>query len=36
MPSGGMGLWMATPGVLILLWLLAQKIMGESIEAAPC
>lgn len=32
---GGMGLWMATPGVLILLWLLAQKIMGESIGGRP-
>ena len=32
---GGMGLWMAAPGVLILLWLLAQKIMGESIGGRP-
>jgi hypothetical protein len=32
---GGMGLWMATPGVLILLWLLAQKIMGEAIGGRP-
>jgi len=32
---GGMGLWMATPGVLILLWLLVQKIMGESIGGRP-
>ena len=32
---GGMGLWMATPGGLILLWLLAQKIMPEAIGGRP-
>ncbi|MEX8192858.1 glycosyltransferase family 2 protein [Comamonas guangdongensis] len=32
---GGMGLWMATPGFLILLWLLVEKIMGESIGGRP-
>ena len=32
---GGMGLWLATPGFLILCWLLVEKIMGESIGGRP-
>ena len=32
---GGMGLWLATPGFLILFWLLIEKIMGESIGGRP-
>lgn len=32
---GGLGLWLATPGVLILLWLLAQKLMGDAIGGRP-
>ena len=32
---GGLGLWLATPGVLILLWLLLQKLLGEDIGGRP-
>lgn len=32
---GGLGLWLATPGVLILLWLLLQKLMGHDIGNRP-
>ena len=32
---GGLGLWMATPGVFILAWLLVQKVMGEDIGGRP-
>ena len=32
---GGMGLWLATPGFLILCWLLVEKIMGDSIGGRP-
>ena len=32
---GGMGLWLATPGVLILGWLFVQKLLGESIGGRP-
>lgn len=32
---GGLGLWLATPGVLILAYLLALKIGGESIGGRP-
>ena len=32
---GGLGLWLATPGALILLWLLALKIGGEDIGGRP-
>lgn len=32
---GGLGLWLATPGALILLWLLLQKMMGHDIGNRP-
>ena len=32
---GGLGLWLATPGLLILLWLLLQKLLGEDIGGRP-
>ncbi len=32
---GGLGLWLATPGALIVLWLLVQKLMGEDIGGRP-
>jgi glycosyltransferase involved in cell wall biosynthesis len=32
---GGLGLWLATPGVLILLWLLLQKLLGHDIGSRP-
>jgi glycosyltransferase involved in cell wall biosynthesis len=32
---GGLGLWLMTPGVLIMLWLLAQKILGNDIGGRP-
>ncbi|WP_334133474.1 glycosyltransferase family 2 protein [Tepidimonas sp.] len=32
---GGLGLWLLTPGALILLYLLALKLMGESVGARP-
>ncbi|MGD9772985.1 glycosyltransferase family 2 protein [Diaphorobacter sp.] len=32
---GGLGLWMAAPGALILTWLLVQKLMGEDIGGRP-
>jgi glycosyltransferase involved in cell wall biosynthesis len=32
---GGLGLWLATPGVLILLWLLLDKLMGHAIGGRP-
>ncbi len=32
---GGLGLWLATPGALILLWLLIQKLLGNAIGARP-
>ncbi|WP_416401420.1 glycosyltransferase family 2 protein [Alicycliphilus denitrificans] len=32
---GGLGLWLATPGALILLWLLLQKLMGHDIGNRP-
>ena len=32
---GGMGLWMATPGLLILAWLFVQKLMGTPIGGRP-
>ena len=32
---GGLGLWLATPGVLILGWLLVQKLLGEDIGGRP-
>ncbi|HMT82925.1 MAG TPA: glycosyltransferase family 2 protein [Ottowia sp.] len=32
---GGLGLWLAAPGVLILLWLLLQKLLGEDIGGRP-
>lgn len=32
---GGFGLWLATPGLLILAWLLVEKIMGASIGGRP-
>lgn len=28
---GGLGLWVATPGAMILAWLLTQKLAGEAI-----
>ncbi len=32
---GGLGLWLAAPGVLILLWLLGDKLMGQDIGGRP-
>lgn len=32
---GGVGLWLAVPGTLILLWLLLEKLMGEDIGGRP-
>lgn len=32
---GGLGLWLATPGVLILMWLLLQKLLGHDIGSRP-
>ena len=32
---GGLGLWLAVPGVLILLWLLGDKLMGHDIGGRP-
>lgn len=32
---GGLGLWLAAPGALILSWLLLQKFMGEDIGGRP-
>ena len=32
---GGLGLWLAMPGVLILLWLLLDKLMGHAIGWRP-
>lgn len=32
---GGLGLWLAAPGMLILLWLLAVKLAGEDIGGRP-
>lgn len=32
---GGLGLWLAAPGVLILGWLLVQKLLGEDIGGRP-
>jgi len=32
---GGLGLWLATPGMLILAWLLVQKLLGADIGGRP-
>ncbi|MBU4423354.1 MAG: glycosyltransferase, partial [Gammaproteobacteria bacterium] len=32
---GGLGLWLAAPGGLILTWLLVQKLLGEDIGGRP-
>ena len=32
---GGLGLWLAMPGVLILLWLLLDQLMGHAIGGRP-
>ncbi|MEG0199262.1 MAG: glycosyltransferase family 2 protein [Comamonas sp.] len=32
---GGFGLWLAIPGVLILMWLFVEKLMGEDIGGRP-
>ena len=32
---GGLGLWLATPGLLIMAWLLVAKLAGESIGGRP-
>jgi len=32
---GGLGLWLAAPGALILAWLLALKVSGEDIGGRP-
>ena len=32
---GGLGLWLATPGALILLWLLGLKLFGHDIGGRP-
>ena len=32
---GGLGLWLATPGMLILLWLLIDKLFGHDIGGRP-
>ena len=32
---GGLGLWLATPGFLILAYLFVVKLMGESIGGRP-
>lgn len=32
---GGLGLWLAAPGALILLWLLVEKLLGEDIGGRP-
>lgn len=32
---GGAGLWLAAPGVLILLWLFVEKLLGHDIGGRP-
>jgi len=32
---GGLGLWLAAPGVLILLWLFGLKLLGHDIGGRP-
>ena len=32
---GGLGLWLATPGMLILAWLFVVKLMGDDIGGRP-
>lgn len=32
---GGLGLWLLTPGLLILAYLLGVKLMGEDIGSRP-
>ena len=32
---GGLGLWLAAPGALILLWLLIDKLLGHDIGGRP-
>lgn len=32
---GGLGLWLAIPGMLILAWLLVQKLLGADIGGRP-
>lgn len=32
---GGLGLWLATPGALIMLWLLVCKLLGQDIGGRP-
>jgi len=32
---GGLGLWLAAPGTLILLWLLVEKLLGDDIGGRP-
>ena len=32
---GGVGLWLVAPGMLILAWLLLQKLMGHEIGGRP-
>ncbi|MDR2128622.1 MAG: glycosyltransferase family 2 protein [Burkholderiaceae bacterium] len=32
---GGLGLWLAFPGTLILMWLLLQKLLGHDIGGRP-
>jgi len=32
---GGLGLWLATPGMLILFWLLIDKLFGHDIGGRP-
>ena len=32
---GGLGMWLAAPGGLILTWLLVQKLLGEDIGGRP-
>ena len=32
---GGLGLWLATPGALILLWLFGLKLFGQDIGGRP-
>jgi glycosyltransferase involved in cell wall biosynthesis len=32
---GGLGLWLAAPGALMLIWLLIQKLLGHDIGSRP-
>jgi len=34
-PLGGMGLWLATPGLLMLAWLAGLKLLGHDVGGRP-